>query len=194
MEKEFLRGLELCIINSKNFFDDAKILDDNKRIRAYTFYQLCIEECGRFYLIYNCLDEYYAGKIKAKDLNFGRLKKSFESHTSKTHLNIQNLIINSLVFIEMSNFENKNEIEHLLLNNYNELINLKEELNSLKNDSLYVSFKNNKFILPDDKISLYKFQIIKNIARVSLKALLILKEFYESKGGFKNMKLKYVPD
>ena len=196
MEQEFLNGINLCIRNIKDFYRDAELLEKNSSlIRSYTFHQFCIEECGRFFLIYNCLQDFYSGKIKAKDLNYGRLRKAgFETHTEKTKINFENLLITNLTFLALSESPDKNDIENNLIKNYSDLTKLKEELNSLKNESLYVSFSSNEFHGPGDNISLYQFARIKNLSKISLETIEKLENFYNSKGGFKKMKMQFIPE
>ena len=96
-----------------------------------------------------------------------------------------------MVFLQMSDLNHKTEIEESILRNIDKLTNLKEELNYLKNESLYVSFANNKFHLPGDNISLFQFGRIKSLANISIRTIEKLKEYYEVLGGFKEIKNQY---
>jgi len=196
LEQEFFNGLELSIINARNFFDDAEILEKNKRrVRSYTFYQLCIEECGRFYMIYNCLRDYYKKKQEPKELNYGKLKKlGFDKHTEKTEINFSNLILTNMVFLEMSDLKGNQYLENKLIQSIQYLTSLKDQLNYLKNESLYVSFTNNKFTLPGENISLYEYDIVKNLANISIRTIEKLKEYYDYHGGFRELKKQYIPE
>lgn len=198
MEKEFINGIYLSYKNAKDLNEEAQILEKyNKISRAYTLYHLSLEECGRFHLIYNCFSEYTQGEIKGKDFNYGTLKKrGYEHHQLKIKENFDGIFKITYITLALSKnpinpekFEEnfKNEIDQIT-KAYQATLEIKEELNNLKNKSLYVTFNNNKFILPENTISNADFSRIKFLTLISLQAMQKIIDFFEAKGGFEKMK------
>ena len=198
MEKEIVSALYLTYENAKSLWEEAVILKTNiKTSRAYALFHLCFEECGRFHLIYNLYMSYVTNEISAKGLNYGNLKKKgYEKHNEKIIESFRGiykmlfvrLFINSGLEPE-ADFEKeiKNDIEELE-NKISELEEDDIELNNLKNKSLYITFENNKFNLPDDIITLKKFIIIEKISTISLKIVKEIIDFADAKGGFSEFK------
>ncbi|SEC66169.1 abortive infection protein, AbiV family [Tenacibaculum sp. MAR_2009_124] len=179
--------------NSKSLFEDASILKENKKFgRAYTLFHLSFEESGRFYILYNLFISYLRGKIKAKDLNYGKLKKlGYEDHITKLNESYQGMKDISTILLmvlrdQTENEELKKEIEKDI-NDLGKLIEQFEiptsELNELKNVGLYVTFKNNQFRLPDKTITVNQFIQIEKLATLSLSFLEKVMEFAEAHGG-----------
>jgi AbiV family abortive infection protein len=76
MLKQIIQAISLTFENAQSLFEDATILKEKGKFgRAYSLFHLCFEESGRFYILYNVLMDYLAGEVKAKDINYGRLKK-----------------------------------------------------------------------------------------------------------------------
>ncbi|NCP84617.1 MAG: AbiV family abortive infection protein [Bacteroidetes bacterium] len=198
MEKEIASALYLTYENAKSLWEEAQILKQNiKTSRAYTLFHLCFEECGRFHLIYNLHMSYVTNEISAKDLNYGYLKKKgYEKHNEKILESFRgihkmayvNLLINSGLEPDSDwDLKLKDEIQELETR-ISELYENDVELNRLKNQSLYVTFENNKFNLPDDIITVRHFAIIEKIATISLKAIKRMVDFADAKGGYLEFK------
>lgn len=198
MEKEFINGIYLSYQNAKDLFEEAQILEKHQKTsRAYTLYHLSLEECGRFHLIYNCFSEYIEGEIKGKDFNYGTLKKrGYEDHQLKIKENFDGIYKITYITLALSKsninpdrFEEdfKDEIEGIT-KAYEATLGIKDELNGLKNKSLYVTFNNNKFISPDDSIMTSNYLRIKQLTTISLQAIQKILDFFEAKGGFVKMR------
>ncbi len=166
--------------NAKDLYNDAEILEKTTSSRAYTLYHLAIEECGRFHLLYNLFKEFVNNEITAKEFNFGTLKKrGYESHQLKIKENFDGIYRITYILLALSkNLENAEEFEEKhqveideLTKIYEETLKLKEELNELKNKSLYVTVVQNKFILPETMISYAAFHRIKKLATISIQAM-----------------------
>lgn len=194
MEKEFINGLYLSYENAKSLFEEAFILEKHQKTsRAYCLFHLSLEECGRFHLIYNCLNDYIFKEITAKDFNFKTLKKrGYEDHKLKVQENFDGVFKMTYIMLAISKktldtnqfeIESKKEIEELT-KAYKTTIKIKDELNDLKNKSLYVTFKDNKFNSPDELIIMSEYIRIKNLTTLGLNAIENLINFQESKGGF----------
>lgn len=198
MEKEFINGIYLSYQNAKDLYEDAMILEKyHKSSRAYCLFHLSLEECGRFYMIYNCFIKYVTGEIKAKDFNYKTLRKrGYEDHILKLEENFEGLFTTTYTILALSSqindpkqFEEEfeKEIEELL-KSYNELNKIIDRLNELKNKSLYVIYENNKFLIPDDLIMTSDYLRVKKLSSLSLKAVGRVVDFFEAKGGFSKLR------
>ena len=198
MEKEIPSALYITYKNANSLYEEAQILKNNiKTSRAYTLLHLCFEECGRFHLLHNLLTSSLRGEISIKEINYGVLKKQgYEKHNQKItesfsgiyKMSLMNLMINSGLGLEADyDVALKKEMEDLE-NRFFEIQVEEEELNKLKNKSLYVTYENNKFHLPDDVITAAQFKRIEKIATISLNAVKGMVDFADSKGGFSEFK------
>jgi AbiV family abortive infection protein len=194
MINKFADAIYLTFENAKSLFEEATILEKhNKTSRAYTLYHLCFEECGRFQLLHSFFIEYLQGDIKPKDFNFGKLKKmGYESHEIKISQSFYNLYIYQYVTqrygkdqVEFEKTE-KELLEQLRLWQSQE-----SEINRLKNVSLYVTFRDNEFHSPDTEIMLNRFVDIKKLAQLGLSITNDLIRYFDSKGGYQNLKEAY---
>lgn len=198
MDEKFIKALYLTYENAKSLFEEAEILEEKRKVgRAYTLYHLCFEECGRFHLINKFLGEYFSGEIKAKELNYGNLKKrGFENHNLKISENFKGIYFITYLSLYakskidlIEDFENEYKIEiEKITNQLNVLLEQENELNRLKNVGLYVTFNNNNFNLPDDAIMTSAFLQIKNLAVMSLNVVKKIIDYAENKGGFDKLK------
>jgi AbiV family abortive infection protein len=72
---EYLNGINKSLDNASELYDDAEILFKLKRYpRAYTLYQLSIEEIGKVSIIYNFLLFRNIQNISEKKRLFGNLQ------------------------------------------------------------------------------------------------------------------------
>lgn len=198
MEKEFINGIYLSYKNAKDLFEEAQILEKyQKTSRAYCLYHLSLEECGRFHMMYNCLSEYIQGEIAGKDFNYGTLRKrGYEDHQLKMKENFDGIYKITYITLALSKTNTnpnkfqedfKDKIEEIT-NAYESTLKIKDELNGLKNKSLYITYNNNKFISPDDSIMTSNYLRIKQLATLSLQAIQKTLDFFEAKGGFVKMR------
>jgi AbiV family abortive infection protein len=198
MEKEFINGIYLSYQNSKDLYEEAQILEKyQKTSRAYCLYHLSLEECGRFHMIYNFLFEYIEGEIKGKDFNYGKLRKrGYEDHQLKIKENFDGIFKITYITLALSkqNIDPKSFQEHFkeeieeITKTYEAILEIKKELNDLKNKSLYLTYHNNKFVLPDHSIMTSDFFRIKELTTLSLKAIQKTLDFIEAKGGFDKLR------
>lgn len=143
--KENLKiAMQKCIVNAGNLIDDANLLYANGRAaRAYTLYQLAMEEVGkammRFYF------------LLSKDLNNEKdrklFTKDFLSHKSKT----KQAIGVDLMFLSVYKKEVADKYG-FIQDSFKDFRNT-AELNDFKNFSLYTSFVDGTFKTPDELIT-----------------------------------------
>ena len=155
---EYFKGISKSLSNAEDLFDDAEILFDLKRYqRAYTLYQLSIEEIGKASLIYSfILDKDYSNKNE-----FIIFKKSFLSHKKKTASS------NGIDLI-FSFLNNDIRIKKKLIYQYYLFDKHLSQLNDYKNKSLYTDISNNKFISPKETITKEITDEIKFVAEIRL--------------------------
>lgn len=192
MKKRIIEAIYLSLENAKGLYEEAEILKEhNKCGRAYTLYHLAFEECGRFHLLHCFFLEYATGEIQLKDLNYKKLKElGYERHDLKITKNFHGLFANAFINLykqtenqSIESFEvNSKESIQKLLEVLENLQQRETELNRLKNAGLYVSFKDNKFHLPDNTITLSQFINIEKLARISIMAVESNIQYIESKG------------
>jgi AbiV family abortive infection protein len=155
---EYLNGINKTLANAIALYEDAEILLKNERYsRAYTLYQLSIEEVGKIILIYNFLIYQNIQDISEQK----KIKREFTNHKSKTQHSIG---LDILLAFLISDQELKKKILYQVHKQQNEL----EQLNLLKNSSLYTDIKNGKFIQPQEIITEKLTTDIKFIAEVRL--------------------------
>lgn len=152
--KEIKYGFDLALDNAKELFEEANGLAIFEHYsRAYTLYQLSIEEVGKCIILLRALIE---GSLGA-NIDYSYLKSlGYFDHQSKTRTSLGAESV-MLKFFENSTgydcSEFFKELEYDALH--------VEEINRLKNNSLYVGFNENKFISPKSVITK---DMVKNIA------------------------------
>ena len=185
-ENQILIGIPKIIDNSKALFNDANLLYENKRFeRAYSLYQLSIEEIAKAILLLTTIlfEDLSSGKVQTK------LKKEMLDHKIKAKKSIGlesilNLIIkeNSIKVYEIQTLKSFQEIDNI------------DELNNKKNHGLYTSLINDCFKSPNELINKEDVDEIKSKAYIRInfgEALMkpILKRFDHYKQFFKEQSL-----
>jgi AbiV family abortive infection protein len=144
-KKELKIGISKSIINSKELLNDANLLINNYRFeRGYCLSQLAIEESGKASMLLMHLIDVYQGN----SVNFKSLAKNIKNHKIKTFESYSLVLLNYCSSLK-NGIGSKNEI----LNLYNEAFFDLNKFNDLKNDSLYVGFKDEKFYSPSEIIT-----------------------------------------
>ncbi|WP_299836124.1 AbiV family abortive infection protein [uncultured Tenacibaculum sp.] len=193
MIKRIINAIYLTFQNAESLFEDANILKENKKFgRAYTLFHLCFEESGRFYILYNIFMDYLTGKIHARNINYGKLKRlGYEDHIIKLEESYEGMKKISMILLMIlrdrtENSKLKQEIESEIKEVGSLIEKFKKptsDLNELKNVGLYVTYKNNEFRLPDKTITVTQFIEIEKLAKLSLSFLKKVMEFAEAHGG-----------
>ena len=142
-DKNLIEGITKCIANAESLIQDAHILKENKKIeRAYTLFQLSLEEIGKASMVY-----FFATLPEDKKLtNLKAFKKDFLDHKTKTTkaINFDTIILSSI--------KDKSDRQRFFNSILSEHDNL-DNLNNLKNYSLYTSIIADKFLLPNEIIT-----------------------------------------
>jgi len=165
-KEEYFVGVRKSLVNATDLFDDAEILLNQKRYpRAYTLFQFAIEEIGKASMIFEfLLNTDYENKIEQN-----KFKKKFIDHKSKIESSIG---IDLLLAFSIPNQKLKSKLIH----NVNRQQNKINELNNLKNSSLYTDIVNDRFILPNELINEKMVSEIQFISNLRLKSA---KQIYE---------------
>jgi AbiV family abortive infection protein len=142
-DNNLIEGIRKCIINAKSLIDDALLLKEHGRFaRAYTLFQLSIEELGKSSILY-----FFATLQDVdKETNLKKFRKEFLNHKVKTEraINFDAIILSSI--------KEKTDRHKFLYSILMEHQNI-EIFNDLKNYSLYTSLIEDKFLLPCETIS-----------------------------------------
>jgi len=146
---EIKRGIFLALENARELSEDAEILfKSGKYARAYTLYQLGMEEVGKSNILFNAL----AGlRYNHKDVDWNAMNKGFWRHTTKSEraIAIEKLMVDMLK-TEATDVAGIEDWEAY----YEQLSNIDvDKLDKMKNDSLYLGFEDGKFRLPKDAIT-----------------------------------------
>lgn len=165
-KKNYFDGIRKSLSNASELFDDAEVLFKLNRLpRAYTLYQLAIEEIGKASIIYNfILRENYQDELEQR-----KFKKQFLSHPKKTENSIG---LDVLLAFLIPNSKLKTKIIYQVYNQEKSI----EKLNNLKNNSLYTNLQNGKFIAPKEII---KNKLASDIQFVAQIRLNVAKQFYK---------------
>lgn len=162
-KEDLLVTIEKSLTNARELYKDAKILKENERFeRAYTCFQLCIEEIGKAALTYQFLLDDDLSKS-------GKFLKDFRDHKTKTNTAI------GIDFIMLKMIKDPILKRKILFNTNIQGENL-EEFNSHKNYSLYTSIINGKAFLPSEIITTKKLNDIEFYATIRLQ---ISEQFYK---------------
>ncbi len=156
-DQKIFEGMKKCYDNGVLLLEEAYILSKaNKYSRAYALCQLAIEEFAKPSILFGLLID----KFEGRNIDYPKYNKIFKGHTEKTEFSIEWEIATFKYFKEQtgSNFADK------VIQKSEEYLTRIKEFNDLKNESLYVSIKNNDFQLPSDIIDKEKFESIFGIA------------------------------
>ncbi|TDU33698.1 AbiV family abortive infection protein [Gelidibacter sediminis] len=187
--EQYFDGISKSLSNAKDLFDDAEILFNLERYqRAYTLYQLSIEEIGKASLIYSfVLDKDYNNENE-----FKVFKKSFLSHKQKT-------VSSNGIDLIFSFLNNDVRIKKKLIYQYFLFDKHLSQLNDYKNRSLYTDISNNKFISPKETITKEITDEIKFVAEIRLNVAKVflkvgMEEFDGIKKASKNLDTQSIID
>ncbi|RKS01459.1 AbiV family abortive infection protein [Flavobacterium sp. 102] len=168
--KELFRAIEKCLLNAQELYDEAVILEEHKRYaRAYTLFQICIEEVGKTSLIHKFL---FDNNVETSTIN--KFLKDFRDHKVKIKSSISYDKIFSVLIekIEIDEKDLKASLDKEILNQYENV----SRNNDYKNFSLYTSFYKDDFRIPSE---LFFSEHVDSIKFVSTMRLNMAKNFYE---------------
>lgn len=149
------QGIEALLTNAKDLIEEATILYTNARIpRAFALAHLAREELSKVAIL-----QATGTRILANhEIDWKELTKRFRDHKSKLKLEI----VEQILFI---NSETEDKFD------YSATENIAETRNNEKNNSLYVGFEKDTFILPSAKISPDKALRTINLAELRFKEI-----------------------
>lgn len=152
-DNQIKNGIPKIIENAVSLFSDATLLEENQRIeRAYTLYQLSIEEIGKAFML--------IGSLIFENVNDSgiqkKLKEDIKNHQAKSKKSI-GLDVFLQEFMRAKDVE---KYEKLVLKSFDEFENT-NSINEKKNSSLYVSFNGNKFLKPSECVTIQDLTKIK---------------------------------
>ena len=143
---ELSNGAVLSFENAKELFQEAVILYGHGSIcRAYFLHQISIEECGKIELI----GRYATAHLMGFPLETKKIKSSISSHKAKNYANAYMLPRNK----DEENALKEKDWEKAINAFHDQKQDFHQKSNSRKNASLYVDFKNGKFLSPKDQIT-----------------------------------------
>lgn len=139
--------------NAEELINDALLLEQNQRYaRAYTLYQLSIEEIGKALISFYLLIQ---GGLN-DEKNVKKFKKDFLSHQIKTKQTTHMDFLLAKVAFKGNPKEAVKFLEHSVYESDNVKI-----LNNYKNYSLYTSYIEGVFVKPSEVIGREKVENIK---------------------------------
>lgn len=161
-DKDLEKAYHLTFNNAKELIEEADGLRIFERYpRAYTLYQLAIEEIGKCNIIYSAILDFYMGTTI--DNNYLK-EKGFFDHKKKTRASLNSELI------AIKSFERhigrETDLSQKIIDDYNNV----EEINNKKNQSLYVNLIGDNFSAPSSIITPKMVDDIFTTAYIRLKA------------------------
>ncbi|PXY42725.1 hypothetical protein DMB65_01505 [Flavobacterium cheongpyeongense] len=143
VKEKYFQAIDKAFNNAEELIEDAEILaKHNKKARAYTLFQLSIEEIGKAFLTFQFV---LNGNIEDAE-ETKRFFKDFRNHTVKTKTS-QGIDFMFALQIEKSRYSKK-MIEEFIFQRDDVIIS-----NDYKNYSLYTSYKDGEFCTPSEIIT-----------------------------------------
>lgn len=165
-KNEYFKAIEKSLSNAEELIEEAEILvKHNKNARAYTLFQLSIEEVGKASLTFQFVLNGNIDDIQETKLFF----KNFVSHTTKTKSS-KGIDFMFALAVENSPFTKK-LLEDLMFADEDVRIS-----NNYKNYSLYTSLIEDKFYKPSEVITTDRLNKIAHYAKLRLQ---IAKPFFK---------------
>ena len=165
---EVVRGMKLCEFNATELYGDAETLRSANRLaRAYTLYQLAIEEIGKVRMLASV---FYSLKLN-KEIDYKKANKNFLAHQPKTKESVGFEQI--VVMLLYSNEEDETRREQLkqYFQELSDEENRTAVYNDFKNISLYVSVNDGFFVSPKEVITFEMVDQIRTSATIRLRSL-----------------------
>jgi len=141
-------GVKNCLENATELIQDADLLLKNRRFaRTHSLTQLALEEVGKAMMLY----EFYNAlqMDNRKEFDFKKFRKNFYNHKWKT---FESTMVNLMMYTEKESYNLKSDdFKKYALDHFEDILKVKSgHYDDLKNNSLYVSLKNNKFCKPTE--------------------------------------------
>ncbi len=160
---ELVNGYNLSMENAKALIDEAELLAKNNRLsRAYTLYQIAIEEIGKCVILYQAILDLYMGH--AIDITYLK-NKGFFSHEEKSRRSITAELY-AIHLVERNGLE-LDSIKKGLVNDYTRV----KRITSTKNSSLYVEIIDEVFSSPKSAVTNEMIEDITNTANIRYESI-----------------------
>jgi len=151
--ENIINGMKKSFNNADSLLQEADILKSNKKFaRAYTLSQLAIEELAKIPMLFDL----WIKRINEYDIDYEQFNNNFKHHPEKTKISIAW----EIAFFKLYKEHSGEDWADNAIKKGEELITKIDELNKLKNESLYVSIKNEDFQSPNETIDEEKFNSI----------------------------------
>jgi AbiV family abortive infection protein len=138
---ELVRGAEVCFANAEQLFQEANLLREHKHFsRSLFLYQIAMEECAKVDMIGAAA----TGLTLGHPVNLERLARGFRDHKAK---NFNNAYMSTASEAEIA-ARKANDSKATSQAFRNSQREIRGFLNAAKNASMYVDFKDGKFISP----------------------------------------------
>lgn len=151
--ENIINGMKKSFNNANSLIEEAYILESNKKwARAYALCQLAIEELAKVPMLFSLLIK----RINDYTIDYGQLNINFKDHTEKTKISIET----EIYFFKLYKKHSGEDWVDNAIKKGEELNAKINEQDNLKNESLYVSIKNDDFQSPDEVIDEEKFNSV----------------------------------
>ncbi len=143
---EMSRGAQLTYTNAEELYAEGDLLRRNGSMnRALLLHQISLEECGKIEIIGVWAMNIFLGG----DVDISKMTKAFRSHKTKNYVNAYYASRSPDEHDAITRGDTKSAVE--AFKQFQKEFH--GELNTNKNASLYVDFKNNRFSAPSEIIS-----------------------------------------
>lgn len=159
-DDELLKGYKMTLENAKQLIEDADILKNAGNLpRAYTLFQLSIEEVGKSAILWRALVEsQYGTTITSKYLK----SQGFSKHETKTQESLYSELA-TLYIYETSTGNSAGTVGEEIIDEFNNV----DKYNLRKNRSLYVDINDDdKFVSPLTEITIELVEQISDNAKL----------------------------
>lgn len=143
---KLINGIKKAFANAESFLNDVYILKEYEQLtHAYTLCQFAIEELAKISILF----QLWIDRINENEIDYNKFDSDFKNHIVKTKLSVETEISLLKLYKEETGAE---WVDEVIKKGEELLLNLKFS-NDLKNESLYVTVKNNDFQSPTDIIT-----------------------------------------
>lgn len=157
MESVILKGIPKIINNAESLFNDAELLClNNRNERAYSLYQLSIEEIAKAFFLFGEI-------LFNNEISNEKWKKTILDHKYKSHKSIGI----EYMLIELIKKVDHDKYEELLLKSFEESKTI-DLLNKKKNHGFYTSLINDEFLESKNLITTADVKSIRDKASIRI--------------------------
>lgn len=142
---KFVDGANLIFENATHLFQEASILADaNHWTRSVFLHQISIEECAKIQMI----GEYVTAVMSGENVDMNKWLRSFRSHQHKNNTNAY--MATPTEEEKIARRSSDSEMAIKVFKKFQK--HFHQEVNGIKNSSLYVDFSNGNFTTPKDSV------------------------------------------